>query len=552
MLDLTNENNFVKKPPKKFRVFQPAHFRTFNNYDNSTRPEIESTAHVKNLNPKKCDWKTVNDIVVSSRNEIKGKNESDAVLVNLNEKNECSIRHLSKTDETSVSDTCNNTDKNELDAVVTLVDNTNESVIVNNEETEGKNSNVFKIKNLSGNESTDIIPDFSKCVENNFTVNSDLSSKTVESESVLSRSKFDIVKSTDTLNLNMNANNITWSNSVDCDEKDSETALDSSELKITSTLTETTRFCHNKPIDLFSSGSTNISTVENQSDVDFNDTLNNLEKSALIEEENERLKEEEEARKIEEERLKSMEEAKKIEKQMKEADFYEALLKKEMEKKKTFCWEENSVKKNHNNNNNNTRENSLKIEAEDYELFCLGRENGTSDYIGQRVLQVSFLENSNTWFVFMYNKNLLCCLQVAQILRNLTFCEESMQVMAKNSTFLRFLLLCINSKWSCLHQLGLDMLGNISSELIIEDPSVDQIFKAFFWTVHRGIHHSNRFFVISCLEILNKICQKDENEDVVCRNLDQNVRKENISVKKGQIFKNGLILFFFFYVIIDL
>lgn len=112
-------------------------------------------------------------------------------------------------------------------------------------------------------------------------------------------------------------------------------------------------------------------------------------------------------------------------------------------------------------------------------------------------------------------------LQVAHILRNLTFSEESMQVMAKNTTFIRFLLLCCNSRWSSLHQIGLDMLGNVSPELVIEDPSIDRIYQAFFSTIHRGIGHPNRFYIISCLEILNKICQKDENEDVISRNLDQ-------------------------------
>ena len=71
------------------------------------------------------------------------------------------------------------------------------------------------------------------------------------------------------------------------------------------------------------------------------------------------------------------------------------------------------------------------------------------------------------------------------------------------------------------------MLGNISPELTIEDPAIDRIFQAFFWTVYRGIHHSNRFMVLSCLEILNKICQKDENEEIVSRNLDQNVSMSN-------------------------
>ena len=60
-------------------------------------------------------------------------------------------------------------------------------------------------------------------------------------------------------------------------------------------------------------------------------------------------------------------------------------------------------------------------EEEDDELFCSGRQNGTKELTGQRVLQV------------------------ATILRNLSFEDDNSPVLAKNLTALRFVLLCVNS-----------------------------------------------------------------------------------------------------------
>ncbi|PSN46078.1 hypothetical protein C0J52_02288 [Blattella germanica] len=141
----------------------------------------------------------------------------------------------------------------------------------------------------------------------------------------------------------------------------------------------------------------------------------------------------------------------------------------------------------------------LDIDHSDFELFCLGRSFGTQDYIGQRVLQV------------------------ATILRNLSFGEENVTMLARNVPFLRFLLLCAGSRWNCLHQLGLDMLGNIASEMLLEDPVGDRLAASLLSTVTRGLHSQDRLIVLSCLEVLNKLSQKDENEEIMLRCLDQRV-----------------------------
>lgn len=138
----------------------------------------------------------------------------------------------------------------------------------------------------------------------------------------------------------------------------------------------------------------------------------------------------------------------------------------------------------------------LKFEPEDLELFCLGRTLGTQDYIGQRVLQV------------------------ATILRNLTFVEENVPVMAQNSTFLRFILLCCGSKWSSLHQMGFDMLTNIASEVLLREPYMNYIFNV----VNKGLESQDRFVVLSCIEVLNKLGQNEKNEEVLLRCLEDKVR----------------------------
>jgi AT-rich interactive domain-containing protein 2 len=141
----------------------------------------------------------------------------------------------------------------------------------------------------------------------------------------------------------------------------------------------------------------------------------------------------------------------------------------------------------------------LKVEPSDLELFCLGRSFGTQDYVGQRVLQV------------------------ATILRNLSFVEDNVVVLARNVPFLRFLLLCAGSRWNSLHQLGMDMLGNIAHEVLMEDPSTDRLAAYLLNSVTRGLYSQDRLIVLSCLEVLNKLSQKDENEDIMLRYLDQRV-----------------------------
>lgn len=138
----------------------------------------------------------------------------------------------------------------------------------------------------------------------------------------------------------------------------------------------------------------------------------------------------------------------------------------------------------------------LKLEPNDRELFCTGLTLGTQDYVGQRVLQI------------------------AQILRNLSFTEDNMPILAKNRTFFRFLLLCVGSRWNSVHQLGLDMLSNIASEIKVKEQK-DRLAECLVSYVSNGLHSEDRTVVIACLEILNKLSQNEVNEDYMLRALEK-------------------------------
>ena len=88
----------------------------------------------------------------------------------------------------------------------------------------------------------------------------------------------------------------------------------------------------------------------------------------------------------------------------------------------------------------NTADNvKIHFTHEDKELFCLGRSLGTQEYIGQRVQQI------------------------ANIIRNLSFFESNHEILASSELLIRFIILCINSKWNTLHQNAFDILGKFTN-----------------------------------------------------------------------------------------
>ncbi|XP_055606927.1 AT-rich interactive domain-containing protein 2 isoform X2 [Uranotaenia lowii] len=133
------------------------------------------------------------------------------------------------------------------------------------------------------------------------------------------------------------------------------------------------------------------------------------------------------------------------------------------------------------------------------DFLSLGTGLGTNDYIGQRVLQI------------------------ASIFRNLSFNDENIAVLGSNRAFLRFLIMCANAQWNNLQHMGLDMLGNVASEVDIYDAQSDDVTRCLLSTVQEGLEGEDRGIIIGCLEVLSKIAQRETNEDNLNRYLNQKV-----------------------------
>lgn len=102
------------------------------------------------------------------------------------------------------------------------------------------------------------------------------------------------------------------------------------------------------------------------------------------------------------------------------------------------------------------------------------------------------------------------------------FILENAEILGKTSSFLRFILLCVRARWSNLHQLGFDTLGNIANKIALKETD-ERLRKLMLTSVSNGIDSQDRFIIMSCLEILNKISQQDVNEDVLTLSLDHSI-----------------------------
>lgn len=123
------------------------------------------------------------------------------------------------------------------------------------------------------------------------------------------------------------------------------------------------------------------------------------------------------------------------------------------------------------------------------DFLNLRRGLGTHDYIGQRVHQV------------------------ASIIRNLTFIDENVPTLVRNRSFVRFLVMCSNIRWGNLRHMALDMMGNVAPEIELGDPAADDLTRCMLSTICDGLESTDRGVIISCLEVLYKLCQKETNED---------------------------------------
>jgi hypothetical protein len=64
--------------------------------------------------------------------------------------------------------------------------------------------------------------------------------------------------------------------------------------------------------------------------------------------------------------------------------------------------------------------------------------------------------------------------------------------------------------------MGFDILSNVASDIIVEDVAQDSyVNEVLISTLTSSISSDDRFQVISSLEILNKLCIQEANEDVI-------------------------------------
>ncbi|XP_013380108.1 AT-rich interactive domain-containing protein 2 isoform X2 [Lingula anatina] len=138
-------------------------------------------------------------------------------------------------------------------------------------------------------------------------------------------------------------------------------------------------------------------------------------------------------------------------------------------------------------------------------VLHLGRDLGVKDIEGHRVLQI------------------------AVILRNLSFDDENAAFLAKSILAFRFLLLCSYSKYFSIKQLALDTLGNIAPKMVL-DPIDFVSTQLLFKTIHKCLTSQDRFEVVRGMEILSKLCQVDANEDILTEGLELPVYEQIVSM----------------------
>lgn len=150
------------------------------------------------------------------------------------------------------------------------------------------------------------------------------------------------------------------------------------------------------------------------------------------------------------------------------------------------------------------RDKEMAEKQTDRELFNLASNIGIYEFIGQRILQI------------------------AVILRNLSFYDENIQILAKNETFLRFVLLLCSARFSNLKQVGLEILGNVSLELKMNDIKKCELSKNVLTVIENGLSSENfdRCQIITSLELLNKLSQNEQNEEILLKIVKPDVYKQ--------------------------
>ncbi|XP_017081578.2 AT-rich interactive domain-containing protein 2 [Drosophila eugracilis] len=144
------------------------------------------------------------------------------------------------------------------------------------------------------------------------------------------------------------------------------------------------------------------------------------------------------------------------------------------------------------------RENSagrseLLAACDELDFLNLRRSNGTDERMGHRVLQI------------------------VQLVRALSFHQENHALLASNRTLWRYLVMGANVRWSNIHIQALETAGNLAQQFELLDPTTDELSRNLLATLCEGVDSNDRAVIISCLEILYKLCGREGNSQHINR-----------------------------------
>uniref|UniRef100_A0A8C4ZNG3 AT-rich interactive domain-containing protein 2 n=1 Tax=Gadus morhua TaxID=8049 RepID=A0A8C4ZNG3_GADMO len=145
------------------------------------------------------------------------------------------------------------------------------------------------------------------------------------------------------------------------------------------------------------------------------------------------------------------------------------------------------------------------------------------------VFGADWKENTSRDFVRVSDMEAQRVLQVAVILRNLSFEETNVKLLAASRTCLRFLLLCAHCSLISLRQLGLDTLGNVAAEVQL-DPVDFRTTHLMFHTITKCLMSRDRFLKMRAMEILGNLSKAEDNAVLICEYVDRDSYREVIAL----------------------
>ncbi|XP_017050315.1 AT-rich interactive domain-containing protein 2 [Drosophila ficusphila] len=131
--------------------------------------------------------------------------------------------------------------------------------------------------------------------------------------------------------------------------------------------------------------------------------------------------------------------------------------------------------------------------CDELDFLNLRRSNGTDERMGQRVLQI------------------------VQLVRALSFHQENHVILASNRTLWRYLVMGANVRWNNIHIQALETAGNLAHQFELLDPATDELSRNLLATLCEGVDSNDRAVIISCLEILYKLCGREGNSQHINR-----------------------------------